>query len=57
MMNIALSGHGRMGRIVEDIINESDDFSLAGVCSEDYSDTFGEIEGKPDVIIDYSHPD
>lgn len=57
MMNIVLSGHGRMGRIVEDIINESDDLSLAGVRSEDCSDTFGEIEGKPDVIIDYSHPD
>ena len=28
-----------------------------GVRSEDCSGTFGEIESKPDVIIDYSHPD
>lgn len=73
-MRIALSGHGKMGRMVEQIISETEGLELAGIreeaaasqcggnencCGGAYGcyDTFDEIPGGFDVIIDYSHPD
>lgn len=65
MTNIAICGAcGKMGRVIADIIaNRSDCKTVAGIdiAGGAYSDfpvvkTLSELAGKPDVIIDFSHP-
>ena len=46
-----------MGQMVEDIINERSDLQLTGSVAIGFYDSFDELHGNTDVIIDYSHPD
>lgn len=55
-MNIVLSGYGKMGHMVEKIINDDDSLALAGIRDVNIG-TFGDIKTDFDVIIDFSHPD
>ncbi len=60
MINIAVVGSGRMGSMVRDRIEQTEGLRCAGVVDQqnpDYAGSFGEIEGKIDAIIDFSHPD
>lgn len=65
MTNIILSGaNGKMGRVIEDCINNRDDISI--VCGFDINDNAyadfkiykspSDFTGEADVIIDFSHP-
>lgn len=65
MINIAITGAcGKMGRVIAGIVSERDDCKIiAGVDlnNEQYSDfpvykNVFDMETKPDVIVDYSHP-
>ncbi len=65
MTNIVICGaNGHMGRVIADVISGRDDCKvLAGVdkVTAQYSDfpifaAVGELNEKPDVIIDFSHP-
>ncbi|MBQ2677744.1 MAG: 4-hydroxy-tetrahydrodipicolinate reductase [Firmicutes bacterium] len=56
-MRIGLSGHGKMGTIVEEIINERDDLRSTGSVAIGYYASFDELADGTEVIIDYSHPD
>lgn len=65
MLNIAVSGcSGKMGRVIYDVINNRDDCKVC--CGIDISGTeyadfpvytkISELQEKPDIFIDYSHP-
>lgn len=65
MTNIAICGaNGKMGKIIYSCICERDDCKVIGgidLNTESYADfpivaTLSDIPEKPDVIIDYSHP-
>ena len=65
MIKIAISGaNGHMGKVISSVISERDDCkTIAGIDinTETYSDfpivsSPAELNEKPDVIIDFSHP-
>ena len=65
MTNIALTGAcGKMGRVIAEIVSAREDCRIcAGIdlTAEQYSDfpvvkSVYDLPGKPDVIIDFSHP-
>ncbi|NLZ46982.1 MAG: 4-hydroxy-tetrahydrodipicolinate reductase [Clostridiales bacterium] len=65
MLNIAVSGCcGKMGRVIYDLITSREDCSvcfgidISGVKYADFNvyTKVSDIEKKPDVIIDFSHP-
>ena len=47
-MNIVLSGYGKMGHMVEKIINDDDSLALAGIRDVNIG-TFGDIKTDFDV--------
>lgn len=55
MINIAICGHGAMGRVVEQEIKTYDDIALSGFLSP-RNGQFGEEFKDVDVIIDFSNP-
>ena len=65
MINVLVSGcNGKMGSIVANLLEQSDDFLVFGGFDKSISEEFtyrtftkiSEIEDKPDVIIDFSVP-
>lgn len=56
-MKVALMGHGRMGKLLEEIINAKEGMEVAGIVDVGYLEKFEDIEEGFDVIVDYSHPD
>lgn len=58
-MNVLLSGYGQIGKLLEQTIATSEDFSLVGIVDyrgETSYKTFKDCTTIPDVIIDFSHP-
>lgn len=62
-MKIVVVGYGAMGRLLVDTINKSNQYKLCGVIDKNNDDIFSfcfddfkQITSKPDVIIDFSHP-
>lgn len=58
-MKIALSGYGKMGKMVESVVATKENIEIAGIkdTAEGCSSTFEEIKEDFDVIVDFSHPD
>lgn len=56
-MKIALSGYGKMGKMVESLAAEKDGFEITGIKDTGHSKDFADIQDAFDVIIDFSHPD
>ena len=56
-MRIGLSGHGKMGEMVEEIINERSDLRLTGSVAIGFYSSFDELAEGTEVVIDFSHPD
>lgn len=54
-MKVILSGHGRMGCMVEDLLKESGD-QVLGVVDIGLFESPDDVPGQPDVLIDFSHP-
>ena len=53
-MKIALVGYGAMGKVVE--ANVSANEQIIGIVAPETGVSFADLNEKPDVIIDYSHP-
>ena len=56
MLKILLYGHGKMGKMVEEIITEQDDMELVAIVSPSYNKSIYDITEAFDVIIDFSVP-
>ena len=56
-MKAVLVGHGRMGRLLEKMIEEREGMEVAGIVDIGYHERISDIKNEFDVIIDYSHPD
>ncbi len=56
-MNLILSGHGKMGLMIEQLIEKNDGMRLLGVVDVGLFEKPGDVPGKSDVVIDFSHPD
>lgn len=54
-MKVILSGHGRMGRMVEEMLTQAGD-QILGVLDRDLFESPDQVPGGPQVIIDFSHP-
>ena len=54
-MKVILSGHGRMGRMVEEILTQAGD-QVLGVVDQGLFEDPAQVPGEPEVIIDFSHP-
>ncbi|MEF9895602.1 MAG: 4-hydroxy-tetrahydrodipicolinate reductase [Clostridia bacterium] len=55
-MNVILSGHGRMGRMIEELLLDAGD-TILGVVDAGLFEAPLDVPGKADVLIDFSHPD
>ncbi|MDF3000955.1 MAG: dapB [Bacillota bacterium] len=55
-LKIGLVGYGRMGRLVKETIEKTGGVECAGIVSPEYNSDLSQIDGKLDVIIDFSHP-
>ncbi|MDO4546536.1 MAG: 4-hydroxy-tetrahydrodipicolinate reductase [Clostridia bacterium] len=55
-MKCVISGHGRMGKMIEDMLLEAGD-EILGIVDIDLFQNPADIPGKADVLIDFSHPD
>lgn len=49
-------GYGKMGRLVKETIDETEEIECAGVVSSEYYGELSEIPDRLDVIIDFSNP-
>ncbi|MEA5067191.1 MAG: 4-hydroxy-tetrahydrodipicolinate reductase [Eubacteriales bacterium] len=56
-MNLILSGHGKMGRMIEQLIERDNDMHLLGVVDVGLFEKPDDVPGKAHVLIDFSHPD
>lgn len=56
-MNIVIVGLGRTGEQVKQIVDEREDLTCLGAVSSRATKSLDEIQGKADVLIDFSHPD
>lgn len=54
-MNVLLIGHGRMGRLLETLIETAEDLTLVGVVNSKNFESLSTME-KADVAIDFSTP-
>ena len=50
-MKVILSGHGRMGRMVEEILTQAGD-QVLGVVDQGLFEDPAQVPGEPEVIID-----
>lgn len=53
---VILSGHGRMGRLIEEQIVRSDDLELLGVVDTGLFESPNDVPGKVEGLIDFSYP-
>ena len=56
MTKILLFGYGKMGKMLEDVINASDDCTFVGSIDIEQLPSLPAMEKVADVIIDFSHP-
>ena len=54
-MKVILSGHGRMGRMIEEMLIQAGD-QILGVVDRGLFETPDQVPGEPQVVIDFSHP-
>lgn len=57
MTKILLFGYGKMGKMLEDVINSSPDCSFEGSIDIEDLKNLEHMDKVADVIIDFSHPD
>lgn len=55
-MNVILVGHGRMGRMIEEMLAPRADIEILGVVSPGLFESPADVPGKPDALIDFSFP-
>ncbi len=55
-MRVLLSGYGRMGKMLHQLIDEADDLELAGVIDVDNVAELAQRDFGADVVIDFSSP-
>lgn len=55
-MNVILCGYGRMGLMIEQMIQASDDMNIIGVVHPGMYDSPLSVPGHADLIIDFSYP-
>lgn len=53
-MKIALVGYGAMGKVVEQNVSANEE--IIGIVAPETGVSFADLNQKPEVIIDYSHP-
>ena len=56
-MIVLLIGHGRMGKLIENGLNENPDHRVAAVVDIDNAEQLDSMGKIADLIIDFSHPD
>lgn len=56
-MNLILSGLGRMGRMIEQMVEPEPDIDVLGVVDAGLFERPDDVPGHADVLIDFSHPD
>ena len=56
-MNIILSGYGKMGHMIEQLLVQQGDAQVLGVVDIDLFASPDDVPGKADVVIDFSHRD
>lgn len=56
MKRVILVGHGKMGRMLETLIEASGDMALVGVVDVSLFQTPDDVPGAADVLIDFSYP-
>lgn len=54
-MKVILSGHGRMGQMIEEILTQAGD-QILGVVDQGLFETPDQVPGQAQVVIDFSHP-
>ena len=56
-MNVILAGHGRMGKMIESLLERFDDMNIIGIVDVGLFEKPSDVPGEADVLIDFSHPD
>jgi 4-hydroxy-tetrahydrodipicolinate reductase len=56
MIHVILSGHGRMGQMIEKTIERLQDIELIGVVDAGLFERAEDVPGHADVLIDFSYP-
>lgn len=56
-MKIGLIGYGKTGQKVKSAVDEAPDLECCGIVSSKHLKDISAFAEKPDVIIDFSHPD
>ena len=56
ILNIALVGYGKTGKLVKHTIDETEGMECVGIVSSRHSGDLSEIKERIDVIIDFSNP-
>lgn len=54
-MNVILSGYGRMGRMIQEVLTEKGD-EVLGAVDVGLFEKVDQVPGKADAVIDFSHP-
>jgi 4-hydroxy-tetrahydrodipicolinate reductase len=55
-MKIALVGYGKTGQKAKNAVDDAEGMECVGVVSSKYLKDLSELNQRPDVIIDFSHP-
>lgn len=55
-MNVILVGHGRMGKMLEEMLAPREDVEILGVVSPGLYESSADVPGRPDALIDFSYP-
>ena len=55
-MKLILVGHGRMGKMIEELLAPREDVELLGVVAPGLFENPADVPGKPDALIDFSYP-
>lgn len=55
-MNIILCGYGKMGQMISQLVEDSDDMRIIGVVHPGLYESPLDVPGRADVIIDFSYP-
>lgn len=57
MLNVLVSGYGKMGKLVVDTIEKRDNMKVVMIADGFIAPDTSTLQDKVDVIIDFSHPD
>ena len=57
MLNVLVAGYGKMGKMIVETIEQSDDMKVVMIADGTNHPDISTLQEHVDIVIDFSHPD